>query len=201
MSGADGPWRPTEHGANIGHSSAWMAHRKVALDVHRMLHEDDPERAILDAPYTVMALRQVLRGVEMTRRHLKSDAARALLGDGLAAFDLAVPGGKEARDVIEHFDEYAMGVGRLQQPDVRTPRARRPDDALSEKYNHRLEWDRSGDEPRPVYVVGPYRIDLVAAEDAAFRLHCDAYEALLLDEGNPAPRGWAYQLRRGARHG
>lgn len=110
MSEARGPRRPTEHGTNIGHTSAWMAHRKVALDLHRILNEDDPDRAIVDAPYTVMALRHVLRGIEMTRTHLKTGAAQELLSEALAEFDRAVSGGKKARDVIEHFDEYAMGT-------------------------------------------------------------------------------------------
>ncbi|MEU5237557.1 hypothetical protein ACH4UR_18480 [Streptomyces lydicus] len=201
MSEARDPWRPTEHGANIGHSSAWAAHRKVALDLHRMLNEGDQDRALIDAPYTIMALRHVLRGVEMTREHLKSEAARELLGEALAGFDRAVPGGKKARDVIEHFDEYAMGVGNLQQPKVRAPRDRKPDDVLSEKYNHRFAWERDGDERRPVYIAGPYRVDLIAAEEAAFRLVCDAYEALRLDEGNPVPRGWTYEVQRGTPRG
>lgn len=122
MSEARDPWLPTKHGANIGHSSAWAAHRKVALDLHRMINEGDQDRALIDAPHTITALRHALRGVEMTRRHLKVDAAKELLGETLAEFDRAVPGGKQARDVIEHFDEYAMGVGNLQQPRVRSPR-------------------------------------------------------------------------------
>lgn len=194
-------WRPTVHGANIGHSSAWMAHRKVALDLHRMLNEDDCDRALIDAPYTVMALRQVLRGVEMTRKHVKTEAARELLREALTAFDRAVPGGKRARDVIEHFDEYAMGIGNLQQPQVPRTKDRVPDDELSEAFNHRLEWEREGDSRRPVYVAGPYRVDLQAAEEAAFRLVCDAYEALRLDEGDPVPRGWTYEVQRGSLRG
>ncbi|MFH8751879.1 hypothetical protein ACH4GK_33450 [Streptomyces rimosus] len=170
MSESGGPWRPTEHGANIGHTSAWMAHRKVALDLHRMLSEDDKDHAIIDAPYTVMALRHVLRGVEMARTHVKTEAAKALLCEALTTFDRAVPGGKKARDVIEHFDEYAIGVGNLQQPRARSARDRKPNDILSEQYNYRLEWDRNGDERRPVYIAGPYTVDLLAAEDAAFRL-------------------------------
>ncbi|MFD4996983.1 MULTISPECIES: hypothetical protein [Streptomyces] len=189
-------WRPTEHGANIGHTSAWMAHRKVALDIHRMLTEDNSDHAILDAPYVVMALRHVLRGVEMVRTHLKTGEAKQLLTEALADFDKAVPGGKKARDVIEHFDEYAMGVGRLQQPLVPS-KNRKPDDALSEQFNRGLSWKVVDDERRPLYAVGPYEIDLVLAEDAAFRLVTDAYEALRLDEGNPVPRGWTYEVQRG----
>ncbi|MFC9261293.1 hypothetical protein ACFT25_15915 [Streptomyces hydrogenans] len=188
-------WRPTEHGANIGHTSAWMAHRKVALDVHRMFNEGDPDRAVIDAPYTVMALRHVIRGVRMAHSHLKTEAAKKLLNEALTDFHKVVPGGKKARDVIEHFDEYTMGIGNLQQPDVHRTR-RQPDDELSEEFNHRLEWKQVGDERRPFYKAGPFEVDLVAAEDAAFRLVCDTYEALRLDEGSPLPRGWAYAAQR-----
>ncbi|MFJ6355016.1 hypothetical protein ACIQKB_36865 [Streptomyces sp. NPDC092046] len=198
MSETKEKWRPTEHGANIGHTSAWMAHRKVALDVHRILKEDHADHAVIDAPYTVMALRHVIRGVRMAHEHFKTEPAKELLSEALADFDKAVPGGKKARDVIEHFDEYAMGVGYLQQPGG-SRRDKTPDDDLSEQYNHRLEWRVVGDERRPVYVAGPFEVDLVAAEDAAFRLVCDAYEALRMDEGSAGPRGWAYELQRGQR--
>ncbi|MFI1975420.1 hypothetical protein [Streptomyces wedmorensis] len=193
-------WRPTKHGANIGHTSAWMAHRKVALDVHRMLNEDDPDRAVIDAPYTVMALRHVIRGVKMACSHLKSEAAKDLLDEALSDFDNVIPGGKKARDIIEHFDEYSMGIGDLQQRRVRRE-DRQPDDELSEQFNHRLEWERDGDERRPVYTAGPFKIDLLAAEEAAFRLVCDTYEALRMDEGNPVPRGWTYEVQRGSLRG
>ncbi|MFI9181284.1 hypothetical protein ACIGXG_03610 [Streptomyces goshikiensis] len=200
MSETNARWQPTQHGANIGHTSAWMAHRKVALDVHRMLNEGDPDRAVIDAPYTVMALRHVIRGVRMTSEHLKTGPAKEFLKEALADFDKAVPGGKKARDVIEHFDEYSMGIGDLQQR--RVPRQdRQPDDELSEAFNHRLDWNVMGDERRPVYVAGPFRIDLLAAEEAAFRLVCDTYEALRLDEGSPVPRGWTYAVQRGSLRG
>ncbi|MFB7517240.1 hypothetical protein [Streptomyces sp. NPDC056144] len=197
MSETKEKWRPTQHGANIGHTSAWMAHRKVALDVHRILSEDDPDRAVIDAPYTVMALRHVIRGVRMAHEHLKTEPAKELLREALGDFDKAVPGGKKARDVIEHFDEYAMGIGYLQQPGG-SRRDNTPDDDLSEQYNHRLEWRADGEERRPVYVAGPFEVDLVAAEDAAFRLVCNTYEALRMDEGNPVPPGWTYEVQRGS---
>lgn len=45
-------------------------------------------------------------------------AARAVLGrdsDSVREFDAAIPGLKEIRDQIEHFDEYVVGEGRLQK--------------------------------------------------------------------------------------
>ncbi|MER7539389.1 hypothetical protein ABTX77_32085 [Streptomyces sp. NPDC097704] len=78
-----------------GHTSAWMAHRKVALDVHRMLSEDDPDHAVIEAPYTVMALRHVISGVRTAHEHLKTEPAKVLLREALADFDKTVPGRQE----------------------------------------------------------------------------------------------------------
>jgi hypothetical protein len=36
-----------------------------------------------------------------------------------AEFDAAVPAAKHGRDILEHFDEYASGRGKLQQRDSR----------------------------------------------------------------------------------
>ncbi|MER7539388.1 hypothetical protein ABTX77_32080 [Streptomyces sp. NPDC097704] len=91
-----------------------------------------------------------------------------------------------------------MGIGYLQQS-AGSRRHKTPDDDLSEQYSHRLEGRVVGDERRPVYVAGPFEVDLVAAEDAAFRLVCDVYEALRMDEGSPGSLGWTYELQRGPR--
>ncbi|TQL19468.1 hypothetical protein [Streptomyces sp. SLBN-134] len=78
-----------------------------------------------------------------------------------------------------------------------SPKNRMPDDTLSERFKHGLNWKIVDGERRPVYAVGPYEIDLVSAEDAPFRLVADAYEALRLDEDNPVPRGRTYEVQRG----
>lgn len=188
------PWLRTEHGATIGHTEAWCWGRTVRLQLRRILHEDDGETGIIDARQLVMALRMVLRGAQMSRAHLTTDAGRAILDEGLAAFTAAVPGGKEARDVIEHFDEYTQGIGRLQQP-ART-RPRLPDEEQAQRFHIDFRRDNGGNgQQRPVLIVGPYPIDLITAADAAARLECDIYEALRMDQGNPVPRGWAYDVQ------
>ncbi|MFB6513087.1 hypothetical protein ACFCXF_14345 [Streptomyces virginiae] len=197
MSTTDEPWLHTEHGANIGHTEASTWARTVRLQLHRILNGGNGYTEILDAYQLVMALRMTLRGVEMTRRHLTTDSARDLLDEGLAAFTAAVPGGKDARDVIEHFDEYTQGTGRLQHPPGTKPKDRTPDDVRAEEFRIWFDWRHREEERRPVLVVGPYPIDLIDAAEAANRLECDAYEALLTDEGRPWPRGSAYAIRFG----
>ncbi|MFD4661378.1 hypothetical protein ACFWP2_37860 [Kitasatospora sp. NPDC058444] len=188
------PWLRTEHGATIGHTEAWSWGRTVRLQLRRILHEDDGETGIIDARQLVMALRMVLRGAQMTRRHLTTDAGRAILDEGLAAFTAAVPGGKEARDVIEHFDEYTQGTGRLQQP-ARTG-LRLPDEEQAQRFHIDFRRDNGDNgQQRPVLIVGPYPIDLITAAEAANRLECDIYEAVLAEEGRPVPRGWTYAIQ------
>ncbi|MGW6857835.1 hypothetical protein [Streptomyces xanthophaeus] len=160
MSTTNEPWLHTKHAANIGHTEAWTWETTVQLQLHRVLNGDG-YTTILDAYQFVMALRMMLRGVEMTRQHLATEPARALLDEGLAVFTAAVPGGKDARDRIEHFDEYTQGTGRLQHPPKTKPGDRRPDDRLAENFRIQFGWRGEGDKRRPILTVGPYPIDLI----------------------------------------
>ncbi|MGJ7415449.1 hypothetical protein AB9128_06265 [Streptomyces cinereoruber] len=182
MSSTDESWLHTEHGASIGHPEAWTWAETVRLQMQlQRVLTGDGYTTILDSHQFVMALRMTPRGVETTRRHLATDPARDLLDEGLAAFTAAVPGGKEARDVTEHFDEYTQGTGRLRHPPGTGPKSRTPDDARAEEFRIRFDRRRRGEERRPVLVVGPYPIDLIDAAEAVTRLERDAYEALLTD--------------------
>ena len=37
----------------------------------------------------------------------------------IAAFESDLPDGKDVRDIIEHFDDYRLGIGRLQKAGAR----------------------------------------------------------------------------------
>ncbi len=70
-----------------------------------------------DALLLLVALRNVRRAAELvieTESLTKLDA-RQILADALARFDATLPGVKAARDVVEHLDEYAIGVGLEQR--------------------------------------------------------------------------------------
>ncbi|HEX4109716.1 MAG TPA: hypothetical protein VHX88_16375, partial [Solirubrobacteraceae bacterium] len=56
----------------------------------------------------------VMQAKELVRLGI-DPAHRDQLQDEIDAFERAVPGAKNARDVLEHFDEYARGDGRLQR--------------------------------------------------------------------------------------
>jgi hypothetical protein len=44
---------------------------------------------------------------------------RNRLDHAIQSFDQATPGAKSARDMHEHFDEFARGEGRLQRKAIR----------------------------------------------------------------------------------
>lgn len=105
-------------------------------------HERTAEGAMM-----LLALRNVLRAAEWAVEGLRGDLG-ADIEDVMVQFHRYMPGLVEARNALEHFDEYAMGRGRLQRAD---PIA----------FGFELVQD-----PAPVVVVGPIRIDVEQARDA-----------------------------------
>jgi hypothetical protein len=98
-----------------------------------------------DAARMVLALRNVLRAANWAAADLGpqvGDRAATVLRE----FDEAFPGVLNARDALEHFDEYAVGTGRMQG-------------AASVSFKFRLV----SEDGRPVVPVGPIRI---AVDDA-----------------------------------
>ena len=67
--------------------------------------EEDPAVHLMNLAF---ALRNLLRIAEVARDVPGVSEAKA-------KFEAAIPGIKDARDVLEHFDDYALGVGKLQQ--------------------------------------------------------------------------------------
>lgn len=101
-----------------------------------------------EAAMMLLALRNVLRAAEWTiegpiRSDLGVDVDKIM-----QEFHRQLPGVVDARDALEHFDEYAMGKGRLQ----RTEHVPYDFDLI--------------DDPGPVVIVGPIRIDVRQAREA-----------------------------------
>jgi hypothetical protein len=84
-----------------GWTHAWF----VAVDRQsRRIREANFDDRQIEILMFVDALRNVVRG------------ATSILGDGhpaLEEFDAAMPDVKDARDMLEHFDEYVAGAGKL----------------------------------------------------------------------------------------
>lgn len=78
----------------------------------------EPWDAAVDASLFAVALRNVIRAVEACRRWSPHD-----IGSALADFDSKVPRAVDVRDIIEHFDDYDRGAGKLQKRQVKEGRA------------------------------------------------------------------------------
>lgn len=66
----------------------------------------------------VLALREVLRCAEWASSHAMSHGDRARsskIDQAKNAFDQAVPGAADVRDILTHFDCYERGKGKLQE--------------------------------------------------------------------------------------
>jgi hypothetical protein len=69
-----------------------------------------------DAALLLLALRNVLRAADATARTLSTPTDSGETPDEwIAQFKAMLPGLVNARDVLEHFDDYAAGRGRLQK--------------------------------------------------------------------------------------
>lgn len=100
----------------VGHVVQWA----YAMDVQAERIESAGtgplamRRREIDVRFFVQALRNLLRAIELIQRRA-SDAAREQIAAALEAFNQEVPGAKDVRDRLEHFDEYESGVGKDQR--------------------------------------------------------------------------------------
>src|SRR5437870_230926 len=78
-----------------------------------------------DGPLFAFALRQLYRTAELAARVTKDPSVT----EAIAAFDAAIPNAINLRDVLDHSDDYLLGIGKLQHPNTK-PRDRRPENAL-----------------------------------------------------------------------
>lgn len=97
-------------------------------------------------------------------------SSRELLDREIEEFDVAVPGAKSVRDILEHFDDYARGEGRLQRVAMR-------DLGLDVDEAAVMYWG-GGYEPATEQITeGPFVIRVPEALEAAGRLHQAIYAA------------------------
>ncbi|BCY06159.1 hypothetical protein [Actinoplanes sp. L3-i22] len=143
-------------------SHAWLWAKACELPAARLLGDGT---GLPDALLLLVALRNVRRAAQLAARSLTKPEAQRCITDALAKFDAALPGVKEARDVIEHLDQYAVGTGNEQKALLAaTPSLTRAE--LAARYSLRLE----GTYSEPIVRVGPYAIEAVKVPGTAGRL-------------------------------
>ena len=77
---------------------------------------DGPVTRQADCFLFTVAVRNVRRAGDLLRR-VAPGSSWSRIDVALNTFDSRVPHAKDLRDVLDHFDEYAVGKGNLQTPD------------------------------------------------------------------------------------
>ncbi|MEU8164996.1 hypothetical protein AB0B97_00655 [Micromonospora sp. NPDC049004] len=167
---------------NLALSQAWLWTKAVMVPAERLLH--GPSAGLPDALLLLVALRNVHRAATMALRHMRNPDAKEHLTDAVAQFDAALPGLVQARDVVEHFDEYVLGDGNMQRR-LKREAASNGDDLseaeLAERYAPRLR----GTGRHPLISIGPHTIDVTRAPNAASWLLARIYSAADLEQRQP----------------
>jgi hypothetical protein len=168
-------WSPADNPYAIAVSQSQLWRDIVLLTIRRMREEDDRRAGWfgspqLDAHLLVMTLRQLLTAARLEQVALEElgiDAAvRDALSEARKRFEDALPGIKDMRDALMHFDEWLRGTGL-------GPQKARVDagEALRD-----VARDYSGfgyDPGKATICSGPYTIHVELAGQAAVEL-CDA---------------------------
>jgi hypothetical protein len=98
------------------------------------------------------------------------DGDQKRLAQEIAEFDAAVPAAKPGRDILEHFDEYARGEGKLQRDAIR-------DLGLDVFEAAAMFWGGGFDPSTQRLTQGPFVIIVPDAVNAAARLDRAIYAA------------------------
>lgn len=161
------PERPVIFGAiALAVTDALTWNTIVSIQQRRIATADSDFERQLDLYLFALALRGVVRAAEFARQAATSsgdDEAHDRISEALDGFTDAVPDAKHVRDILEHFDKYRLGEGRLQR--------RRAMDEL-------LVWVEDAGEG-PVLVLGArYRLPVLTAVAAAGALADEVRRAL-----------------------
>jgi hypothetical protein len=164
-------WSPADSPYAIAVSQAQLWRDVVMLTVYRMRDQDD-DRVLwssrqLDAHVLVMTLRQLLTAEQLEQAALTELGVDPAVGATLAVarqqFEDALPGIKDMRDALMHFDEWSQGKGRGPQKTRRQAR-----DDLREIA--RDFWRFGYDPTAGIVEFGPYTVEIDVAPRAAGEL-------------------------------
>lgn len=173
-------WPITECSPNVALQLANQWAIAVAAQARRIQHPEHTQERVPDAYIQVMALHSLLRAAEMAKQTIPSRIATNEIKHAIADFlDAVVVSGTtdttkrdyaliQARNVLEHFDNYYRGTGDQQK---KAPVGKNKEE-LAQDY--RIDLELPADRPR--LRVGPLRpsaalftIDLVTSAPTAAR--------------------------------
>jgi len=172
-------WSPADNPYAIAVSEAQWWQRTVQLAVLRIQGDDDDRLAWfssrqIDARQLVFALRQFLAAEQLEQVALKALGMDPAVGQELAKarkrFEDALPGVKEMRDALMHFEDWSRGTGHGPQRERREAGEALRDVA---RFFGGFGYDPSADSVS----LGPYSIDVGTADRAATELSWAIYMA------------------------
>ena len=165
-------WSPADNPYAIAVSEAQWWQRAVRLAVFRIRGDDDDRIAWfsscpIDARQLVFALRQLLAAEQLEQVALRALGMDPAVGQELAEarkrFEDALPGVKEMRDALMHFEDWSRGTGRGPQRE-----RREAGEALRDVA--RFFWGFGYDPSVDRVFMGPYVIEVGTADGAAAEL-------------------------------
>jgi hypothetical protein len=182
-------WSPADNPHAIAISEAQWWQSAAQLAVLRLCDPDDQRISWfssrqIDARQLVFALRQILNAerlvvAAMEARGVGTGALEAL-AHARQRFEDALPGIKDMRDALTHFDEWSRGKGHGPQKDRRNAGEALRDVA-------REYWGFGYDPNAGTVSLGPYTIQVDAADQAAKDLSWAIYQAAReVDQANAA---------------
>ena len=171
--GEEEQWSPARHPYAIAVSQSWWAFQAALLFAADAKNGSGHAQQIY-ARQLFGQLRALRRCAEMQVKELERLAVDVMHRDRLAQaieeFDTAVPAAKPGRDILEHFDEYARGEGRLARQAIR--------ELGLDVYEAAAMYWGGGYDPNTEQVTeGPFVIVIPDALEAAERLHQAIYAA------------------------
>jgi hypothetical protein len=163
-------WSPADNPYAIAVSQSQWALWAAQLFARDAKENCGDEQSQIYARQIFGQLRALQRCAEMMARELKrlgvAKVHRDHLRQAIREFEAAVPGAKSARDILEHFDEYARGEGKLVKQ------------AMRDVYEAAAMYWGGGYDPSTEEVTeGPFVIVIPAALESAGRLQRTIYAA------------------------
>lgn len=157
---ASDDWSPADNPYAIAVSQSQLWRDVVRLSVRRMRDEDDRRvgwsSRQLDAHVLIMTLRQLLTAEELEQASLEELDVDSMVNMALAqarrSFEEALPGIKDMRDALMHFDKWSRGKGR-------GPQAARRNAGQAVREVARDYWRFGYDPAAGTVSFGPYVID------------------------------------------
>jgi hypothetical protein len=174
---SDGPeerWSPARNPYAIAVSQSQWALWAAQLFGRDAKEHCGDEQSQIYARQIFGQLRALQRCAEMMATELNrlgiDQADRDALRQAMTDFELAVPGARSGRDILEHFDEYARGEGNLVKQAMR-------DLGIDVSEAAAMYWGGGYDPSTEEVTEGPFVIVVPAALESGGRLQRAIYAA------------------------